>query len=119
MTEEPRLIRGRKWWLAMACAALAAGSVRAEQKLYSLEIPDSQAATFEVSFEVEHAGEVSVRASWSSSGPLAFRIEPPGGNGRTIRRNGLSPMHITMNVLPNQLGQGPWTLIIHACYRAI
>lgn len=114
MGEEQRSILGRNGCLVLACLALATASVRAEHKLYSLEIPDAQAATFEIPFEVEYAGEVSVRANWSSSGPLAFRIEPPGGNGRAIRRSGLSPIQIKIDVRQNQLGQGPWTLIIHA-----
>ena len=106
--------RGRGWWLAIACLGLAAGSVRAEQKLYSLEIPDAQAATFEVPFWVEHPGEISVQAEWSGNRPLAFRIEPPGGDGVAMRRSGPSPIHLKMDVRPNQLKQGPWTLVIHA-----
>jgi len=98
----------------LACLALVAGNVRAEQKLYSLEIPDGQAATFEVPFWVDHAGEISVQAEWSSNRPLAFRIEPPGGDGVAMRRSGMSPIHLRMDVRPNQLRPGPWTLIIHA-----
>jgi hypothetical protein len=98
----------------LACLVLVTGSVRAEQRLYSLEIPDAQATTFEVPFEVEHAGEVSIRADWSGNRPLAFRIDPPGGKGTTVRRSGTSPIHLELDVDSNQLGQGPWTLIIHA-----
>ena len=114
MTKDRGSSRNRRSWLALACLVLVTGSVRAEQKLYSLEILDAQAATFEVPFEVEHAGEVSVRADWSGNRPLAFRIESPGGNGTAIRRSGTSPIHLTMDVGQSQLGQGPWTLIIHA-----
>jgi hypothetical protein len=98
----------------MACLVLVMGNVRAEQKLYSLEIPDGQAATFEVPFWVEHPGEISVHAEWSSKRPLAFRIEPPGGDGVAMRRTATSPIQLTMDVQPNQLRQGPWTLTIHA-----
>ena len=105
---------GRLGWLPMACLVLATGAVRAEQKLYSLEIPDAQAAHFEVPFEVEHAGEISVQATWSGNRPLAFRIEPPGKDGVAARRSGTSPLQLKMDVRPNQLKQGSWTLIIHA-----
>jgi len=92
--------------------AWCAGVAGADQELYSLEILDGQAASFEVPFEVEHPGEVAVHANWTGTRSLAFRIEHPQENATTIRRNGPSPIHITMNVSPEQLGQGPWKLII-------
>lgn len=106
--------RGPLVWLPLACVVLAAGAVCAEQKLYSLEIPEGQAAHFELPFWVPHPGEISVEAEWSGNRPLAFRIEPPGGRGVTQRRSGPSPLRMKMTVERNQLKQGPWTLVIHA-----
>lgn len=105
---------GRLVWLPLACLVFAVGNAGAEQKLFSLEIPDAQVAHFEVPFEVEHPGEISVQATWSGNRPLAFRIEPPGRDGVATRRSGTSPVHLKMDVRPNQLKQGSWTLIIHA-----
>lgn len=109
-----KLNRGRWCWSAVACLVLAAGGLCAEQQVYSLEIPGGQAATFEVPFSVDHPGEITVVAEWSGNRPLAFRIEPPNRDGVAMRRSGPSPVQLKMDVRPNQLKQGSWTLIIHA-----
>jgi hypothetical protein len=101
-------------WLALVCLALAADRVGAEQQLYSLEIPGGQAATFEVPFSVDYPGEITVVAEWTGNRPLSFRIEPPNQDGVALRRSGPSPVRLRMDVQPNQLKQGSWTLIIHA-----
>ena len=103
MTKFQKSRTGRWCVLALVSFALTTGNVRAEQKLYSLEIHDALAATFKVPFEVEYPGEISVQASWSGNRPLAFRIEPPGKNGVAVRRSGTSPILLKMDVQPSQL----------------
>ncbi len=114
VTLEQPLRGARGLVVAVACLLAAGGGAHAEQLLYSLDIPDGQAVTFEVPFWIEYPGEISVRAEWSGNRPLAFRIEPPGHDGVAARRSGPSPILLRMDVRPNQLRQGPWTLRIHA-----
>ena len=66
---------GHFWgWIAAACLVPAATSSYAEQRLYSLDIPDAQAAHFEVPIGLEHAGKLTVHADWEGNRTLAFRI---------------------------------------------
>ena len=87
---------------------------RAEQLLYSIDIPDAEVATYRVPIEIAHPGEVLVEATWTGNRPLAFRVEPPAGTGKTVRRSSPSPMRLKLDVTADQLGNGHWMLVIHA-----
>ena len=100
--------------LLAGCLVLACLPAHAEQLLYSIDVPDAQVATYRVPIEITHPGEVLVEATWTGNRPLAFRVEPPAGIGKTIRKSSPSPMRMKVVVTEEQLGKGHWMLVIHA-----
>lgn len=113
MTTESRIGPLSAWILA-ACVVLAGSWSHAEQRQYTLDVPDAQAVRFEVPLEIEHAGELAVHAEWDGNRTLGFRLESTTGTVPVVRRSGLSPIHFKVEVTEKDLGKDVWTLVIHA-----
>lgn len=98
----------------LACAATAATPTAAETFRYSLEVPDGQSATYRIEIDVRHAGTLSVDATWSGSKVLTLKLVPPLDHLPTVRRTGLSPQQIELEVDEADRDMGPWLLSIHS-----
>lgn len=87
------------------------GSVSAESRTYTLEIPSGRTAHWELDLEVGHPGTLVVHADWSGPTTLAFRLIPPAALS-SIRRGGPSPQQLEAEVGEEETGT--WKLTIHA-----
>jgi hypothetical protein len=96
--------------LLAACGhATAAGPL-----LYTLEIPDARAVTFEVPLEVRHPGLLTVRAEWDGTRQIALRVDRPDLPVAVARASGPSPLELTIEVSPDSAGMVDWRLAIHS-----
>jgi len=109
-----RFTRAALWGGLLAGAVAAATPTAAETFRYSLEIPDRQSATYRIEIEPRYPGTLSVEANWSGSKVLTLKLDPPGDAAPTIRRSGLSPQRIEVEVDESMQDAGPWMLSIHA-----
>jgi len=108
----------RRWTGAVLAAMLAAlaGLVgftegRTSELRYALSIQDNARVGYDLPIQVRHPGMLTVRAEWSGSRVLFFRLERPDGS--EMHRTGSSPLRIDMPVEPEHLtGEEPWKLII-------
>ncbi len=99
----------------MAIGLCLARGAAAEVRPYTLEIPDGEAVSFELEFEVEHPGRLSILAEWTGPRILSFRLERTPGRVHEARRSGPSPQRIDVDVHPWDLSRDPvWTLTIRA-----
>jgi len=96
-------------------AVCLAGPAAAEIRPYTFEIPDGQAVSFELEFQIDHPGTLSIVAEWSGPRILSFRLERTPGRVHQARRSGPSPQAIELDVDPWDLEHDPvWTLTIRA-----
>lgn len=103
--------------LALALLAVGAGwlPLSAEAWEYVLEVPDRQAASFVLDFNVDHPGILEVQAEWSGSRSLSFRVQGPGSPAVKARRSGPSPQRLEIEVdEATAAADGPWRLFIRA-----
>jgi hypothetical protein len=98
----------------LACAATATVPAAAETFRYSLEIPDGQSATYRIEIDARHAGTLSVEATWSGPKVLTLKLVPPLDQLATVRRTGLSPQRIEVEVDEATRDMGPWLLSIYS-----
>lgn len=101
--------------MAVFAALWLASSGAAEIRPYTFEIPDGQAVSFELEFEVGHPGTLSIVSEWSGPRILSFRLERSPGRVHQARRSGPSPQAIELEVHPWDLErESVWTLTLRA-----
>jgi hypothetical protein len=93
-------------------ALLSAAPASAVSHVYSIEILDRQPAKYQIQFEVEHPGRLSIEAVWSGKRMLGLRLDPPGE--QPVRRTGFSPLRLDLDVDPASVAEGAWILGVHA-----
>jgi hypothetical protein len=95
-------------------AALAAEICRASSWEYTFSIPDGMPGTFEMPFEVQYAGDVTIDANWDGARLLFFGVDGPAGTS-IAHRSGPSPQRLAVPAEASVLGQGVgWKLTIKA-----
>jgi hypothetical protein len=95
-------------------ALLALTSARAESWEYTISVPEGLPATFELPFQVAHAGPVVLDVTWQGARPLWFGVDMPGHPGAS-RRSGPSPQKIELVAEPDHLAaSGNWKLTVKA-----
>ena len=72
---------------------------------YTITVPEGREATFVVPFAVEHAGPVTIDASWTGPRLLFFGVEGPG-HITLARRSGPSPQRVGFDVDAASLARG-------------
>lgn len=98
-----------------ALVLIASPPLRAEEVLYTLEVPDGLPITYTIDIPVEHPGELIINAEWPGSRVLSFRIDAPAGILRPVRRSGPSPQHLSITLGPDEIRSGQhWTLSVRA-----
>jgi hypothetical protein len=100
--------------ILVACMMALAAPLCAETKLYTLQIPENKPAKFRLELPIEHPGTLILRLEWSIARRIALRLEAPGGWDPPQKRDGSSPLFMEVEIAERQLGDGPWTLSIHA-----
>jgi len=81
---------------------------------YTISVPDGREATFELPFPVEHAGTVTIEASWTGPRLLFFGVEGPG-HVSIARRSGPSPQRLDLTADAAAAAPGmSWKLTIKA-----
>jgi hypothetical protein len=87
----------RSTLLPIVLVACALTSVEAAYQDYTIAVPDGRDATFVVPITVEHAGTVTIDATWTGPRLLFFGVE---GSGRLslARRSGPSPQKVELSV---------------------
>lgn len=105
-----RPLRYHLVWLALAASAAA----HAESWEYTISVPDSLPATFELPFQVAYTGPVVLDVTWKGARPLWFGVDAPGHPAIT-RRSGPSPQRIELIAEADQLAAaGAWKLTVKA-----
>jgi len=95
-------------------AACGLTSAEAAYWDYTIAVPDGREATFELPFSVEHAGAVTIEASWAGPRLLFFGVEGPGQTAM-VRRSGPSPQRIDLTADAAAIARGTgWRLTIKA-----
>lgn len=97
-------MRPSPWSLALV-AACSLAPARAAFTDATIAVPDGREAIFVMSFLVEHAGAVTIDASWSGPRLVFFGVEGPG-HLTWARRSGPSPQRITFDVNDAALARG-------------
>jgi hypothetical protein len=101
-------------YLLAAVVAVVWSTARAESWEYTFSVPDGREAKFEMPFPVEHAGSVTIEASWVGPRLLFLGVEGPGGTS-TARRSGPSPQRLDLTADPATITRGTgWKLTIKA-----
>jgi hypothetical protein len=98
----------------LVCLAALCSPLSAETLTYSLQIPESRPARFQLELPVEQAGTLTLRLEWSIGRLLALRLDPPCAGLPPHKRSGRSPLSLEVKIKPEQCGKGPWALSIHA-----
>lgn len=81
---------------------------------YTISVPDGREATFTLPFPVEHAGPVTIEASWNGPRLLFFGVEGPG-QVSLARRSGPSPQRLDLVADAAAIARGTsWKLTIKA-----
>jgi hypothetical protein len=101
-------------YLLAAVVAFSFATARAEFWDYTFSVPDGREAKFEMPFPVEHAGAVTIEASWTGPRLLFFGVEGPGGTS-VARRSGPTPQRLDLTADPAAIARGTgWKLTIMA-----
>jgi hypothetical protein len=101
-------------YLLAAVVAFSFATAHAEFWDYTFSVPDGREAKFEMPFPVEHAGVVTIEASWAGPRLLFFGVEGPGGTS-VARRSGPSPQRLDLTADPAAIARGTgWKLTIKA-----
>jgi hypothetical protein len=110
-----RLIEGPQLVMVLLALIWSLGApARAETLRYSLEIPDRDSVTYLLDLDVRHPGKLIVRAEWSGTRSLSFKLTPPGRAHGTLLRSGPSPQELETTIESKGFSAGAWTLRIFA-----
>jgi len=95
----------RRTLLPLVLVACGLTSAEAAYQDYTISVPDGREATFVVPIRVEHAGPVTIDATWTGPRLLFFGVE---GSGRVTlaRRSGPSPQKVELSVDAAALARG-------------
>lgn len=95
--------------ISIAILALSVSPAVAAAASYTVELPQADAAIYEIPFRVDHPGVLVVEARWEDPRVVAIRVEGP--SAVVSRRSGPSPQRIEIPV-PDDPGllSGGWRL---------
>ncbi len=83
--------------LPIVLVACAVTAVEAASQDYTIAVPDGREATFVIPIAVEHAGTVTIHATWTGPRLIFFGVEGPGRT-TMARRSGPSPQKVELSV---------------------
>lgn len=107
--------RQSRWsFLPLCLLAVWGYAAAAGTQLYTLEIPDGRAVTYELPLEVRHPGALTIRAEWDGPRQIALRLDRPDRHVAVARRSGPSPLVLEILVAPDDAGPLDWKLAIHS-----
>lgn len=100
--------------LLVLLVVFAGTTARAAYWDYTISVPDGREATFTLPFPVEHAGAVTIEASWVGPRLLFFGVEAADKES-IARRSGPSPQRLDLTASPAAIAAGTgWKLTIKA-----
>jgi hypothetical protein len=95
--------------ISTAILGLSVSSAVAASASYTVELPQTDAAIYEIPFRVDHPGVLIVEARWEDPRIVAIRVEGP--STLVSRRSGPSPQRIEIPVPDDpDLLRGGWRL---------